>query len=653
MFVSFFPQPKLFFTSAAVWSLFLVLLWFFGGQQFGSVFGLGPADPTAPPIIGITVLWSKPFLWFYLYFSFAVGAFYAFWAWYSPHPWQNWSILVTAVILFFIYFSVQVSVAVNAWYGPFFDYVQGLMAGTTTSTDMDFYSGLSSFAWLALIGMNVQVVNAFIVSHWIFRWRTAMNNYFVESWGKLRHIEGASQRIQEDTMRFSQIMEDLGSSFVQSIMTLIAFLPVMIQLQTHITELPIVGAIGQPLVVAALAWCLFGTISVMVAGVKLPGLQFRNPAGRGRLPQGARLWRRSCGQGATRDDRCSVCQCPEKLFPALFSLYLFQRCTLHLPASRQYFLVAYPGAISRGAQDNIRSAKSDFECLWKGNGIAPVPPEFLVDHCRTAVCPQAPACLRGDARGRTAARHRQALSGAQGGGARSGISRRLRLSPASALCGGIARFPSLPISNAGDRQRRSMKSVIPDLASDRRERRVSGMHGSTVMLSQSLPRKRSGRRSRALVRSIFPMPAHSAPGPAVATWSHGFPTLSARSSLTRSGMTAALVAASMAAPVSNVGDLRTHCVMSVMASLQRRRLAAAFHDVRHSRPRERPKGAESVGNPERNAEDREAVRLACGSATSVDHLSSGSHSRRCATSGGTPAARKACSISAMRSSFNR
>ncbi|TIP35201.1 MAG: peptide transporter, partial [Mesorhizobium sp.] len=99
---------------------------------------------------------------------------------------------------------------------------------------------------------------------------------FMANWGRLRHIEGASQRIQEDTMRFSQIMEDLGSTFVQSIMTLIAFLPVLIQLQAHITELPIIGAVPQPLVVAALGWCLFGTISVMVAGLKLPGLQFRN-----------------------------------------------------------------------------------------------------------------------------------------------------------------------------------------------------------------------------------------------------------------------------------------------------------------------------------------------------------------------------------------
>lgn len=276
VFVSFFPRPKLFFLSASVWSLALVLLWFFGGAQLGSVFGLPPAAPDAPPIIGISVFWSPPFLWFYLYYAAGVLLFYAFWAWFSPHPWQNWSILVSGLILFLIYFSVQVSVAVNNWYGPFFDYVQGLMSKSVKSTNAEFYAGTATFAWLALIGMNVSVVNAFIVSHWIFRWRTAMNEYFVQHWQRLRHIEGASQRIQEDTMRFAQIMEDLGTEMVRSIMTLIAFLPVLIALEEHVKEVPVFGQIAHPLVVAAIAWCLLGTVAVMVAGIKLPGLQFRN-----------------------------------------------------------------------------------------------------------------------------------------------------------------------------------------------------------------------------------------------------------------------------------------------------------------------------------------------------------------------------------------
>ena len=35
MFLSFFPSPRLFFTSAAVWTLFAVLLWFFVAKDLG------------------------------------------------------------------------------------------------------------------------------------------------------------------------------------------------------------------------------------------------------------------------------------------------------------------------------------------------------------------------------------------------------------------------------------------------------------------------------------------------------------------------------------------------------------------------------------------------------------------------------------------
>ena len=276
MFVSFFPKPKMFFISAAVWSLVMVAAWFAGGEQLGGIFGLPPAAADAPSIIGIAVFWSKPFLWFYLYFAAGVAIFYAFWAIYSPHPWQRWSILGSALILFTVYFQVQISVAVNNWYGPFWDYIQAVLSKTQTSTTPEFYAQVSSFAGLALVGMNVSVLNAFLVSHWVFRWRSAMNDFYMSNWAKLRHIEGASQRVQEDTMRFSQIMEGLGTSFIDSIMTLIAFMPVLIGLSTHISSLPVVGAIAHPLVVAAIGWSVFGTICLVVAGYKLPGLQFKN-----------------------------------------------------------------------------------------------------------------------------------------------------------------------------------------------------------------------------------------------------------------------------------------------------------------------------------------------------------------------------------------
>ncbi|TKB31294.1 MAG: peptide transporter, partial [Mesorhizobium sp.] len=276
MFVSFFPQPKLFFTSAAVWSVVMVAVWFLGGDQLGALIGLPPLAADAAPIIGVSVFWSPPFLWFYIYFTLGVLLFYAFWHWYSPHPWDRWSILGSSLILFTTYFQVQVSVAINAWYGPFWDLIQGIVSKSVKATENDVYAQLITFLGIALVAVTVYVLTNFFVSHWVFRWRTAMNDYYMSYWPRLRYIEGASQRVQEDTMRFSKIMEDLGTSFIDSIMTLIAFMPILLAYSKHITVLPFVGQVPQPLVIAAIFWAIFGTVCIASAGIKLPGLQFRN-----------------------------------------------------------------------------------------------------------------------------------------------------------------------------------------------------------------------------------------------------------------------------------------------------------------------------------------------------------------------------------------
>ncbi|MEM6421871.1 MAG: SbmA/BacA-like family transporter, partial [Pseudomonadota bacterium] len=57
---------------------------------------------------------------------------------------------------------------------------------------------------------------------------------------------------------------------------LFAFLPILWSLSSFITELPIVGEIPAPLFQAALFWSIFGTALLAIAGIKLPGLEFRN-----------------------------------------------------------------------------------------------------------------------------------------------------------------------------------------------------------------------------------------------------------------------------------------------------------------------------------------------------------------------------------------
>ena len=276
MFESFFPKPRLFFLSLIVWMAVLIASWYLIGFELGLLLGFNITEDGAGPVIGLGHFITPEFLWFDLYYITGTFMFFYFWRYYNPHKWQNWSILGSALLVFLSYASVQVSVVINAWYGPFYDDIQTGLAGIDEVTAMTLYGHLILFCTIAFPYIGFMIANKFFTSHYIFRWRNAMNDHYVQRWSDVRHIEGASQRIQEDTMRFAAIMEGLGVAFVDSIMTLIAFLPVLAALSIHVEGIPIVGSIPYPLVTISIIWSLFGTGMLFVAGIKLPGLEFKN-----------------------------------------------------------------------------------------------------------------------------------------------------------------------------------------------------------------------------------------------------------------------------------------------------------------------------------------------------------------------------------------
>jgi peptide/bleomycin uptake transporter len=275
VFVSFFPRPPVFAVSAVLWGALAIGLWYTYGPQLGELLGFH-IQASGTKIVGAAVFVSPQFLWFYLYFIVAVALFASAWMLLSPHPWSRWSILGSALILFTSYFQVQVSVAINDWYGPFYDLVQAALSKSGPVTLFQFYFQLATFAEIAFVAVSVGVLTRFFVSHYIFRWRSAMNDYYVAYWPQLRTVEGASQRVQEDAMRFATSMEGLGVNLIDAIMTLIAFLPVLVRLSSNVTELPLIGEVPYPLVVAALLWATFGTVFLAVIGIRLPGLEFHN-----------------------------------------------------------------------------------------------------------------------------------------------------------------------------------------------------------------------------------------------------------------------------------------------------------------------------------------------------------------------------------------
>jgi peptide/bleomycin uptake transporter len=272
MFVSFFPRPKLFFLSAIIWTALAMAFWYSFAEDL-----LGSSAPAGGgPAIGVAMFWSARSLWFDLYFALCVALFAGAWMVFAPHPWAPWSIIGSALILFTSYFQVEVSVAINTWYGPFYDLVQAALSKSAPVTIEQFYKELSTFAGIAFVAVVVGVMTRFFVSHYIFRWRTAMNDFYIANWPQLRTIEGASQRVQEDTMRFATTMEGLGVNLISAVLTLLAFLPVLLKLSSNVTELPLIGSIPYPLVFAAVIWSVLGTGALALIGIRLPGIEFFN-----------------------------------------------------------------------------------------------------------------------------------------------------------------------------------------------------------------------------------------------------------------------------------------------------------------------------------------------------------------------------------------
>jgi len=190
--------------------------------------------------------------------------------------WWPWSILGTVLILFTTWYRVQLDVQINDWFGTFYDLVQKALTTKGSITLAQFWAQLYTFLHIAMIYVIVAVFVDFFVKHYIFRWRQAMNDYYMQYWDQLRKIEGAAQRVQEDTMRFASIMEGLGVDLVRSVMTLAAFVPILWTLSAQITQLPIVGAIPHSLVWVSIGWAVFGTVVLAFTGILLPGLQFQN-----------------------------------------------------------------------------------------------------------------------------------------------------------------------------------------------------------------------------------------------------------------------------------------------------------------------------------------------------------------------------------------
>ena len=195
---------------------------------------------------------------------------------FASKKWFAWAWLGAIMVVAATWYKVELDVQINVWFGSFYDMLQKALATPNSVEFEELLGKMFEFARIAGVYIVIAVILDYFLRHFVFRWRTAMNDYYTANWHVVRHIEGASQRIQEDTMRFARIMETLGVALLRSVLTLIAFLPILWGLSEHIQVLPWVGEVPHALVFLALFSAICGTVLLAVVGIKLPGLEFNN-----------------------------------------------------------------------------------------------------------------------------------------------------------------------------------------------------------------------------------------------------------------------------------------------------------------------------------------------------------------------------------------
>ena len=189
--------------------------------------------------------------------------------------WLLWSWIGSFVILSSLWVQVKIDVEINKWFGEFYDMIQKALSKPNSITIEEYWESLFSFISLAGLYVSVYVIISFFTAHFLFRWRAAMVEWYHSVYERASNIEGAAQRVQEDTIKFSRIMESLGTSLIESIMVLIQFIPILLGLSVGI-PIFFFGDWQYGLISGALIWTLGGTIFLIALGwiLRLVGVEY-------------------------------------------------------------------------------------------------------------------------------------------------------------------------------------------------------------------------------------------------------------------------------------------------------------------------------------------------------------------------------------------
>lgn len=198
---------------------------------------------------------------------------------YLNKRWFLWAWGGALLLITSLYAQVYMSVLFNEWYGKFYNLFQPNLGGTIE----EFWYEFGYFGKIASMYIGLAIWTNWFTRIYAFRWRKAITFEYISKWCNVKEeVEGSSQRIQEDTFRFTRTIESLGLQIVRALMTIIAFLPILWKLSENVViklitwEVPYLSHATGNLVWVAIMATAAGMIISWFVGWYLPELEYNN-----------------------------------------------------------------------------------------------------------------------------------------------------------------------------------------------------------------------------------------------------------------------------------------------------------------------------------------------------------------------------------------
>ena len=200
----------------------------------------------------------------------------AFWAWGGFF-----------VVVGYAFFLASVKAQLNEFYERFYDLLQkggdvdppsGEYDDTYAEYRAQVTSELQSFVMIILPLVSATPACKWARSAWAFLWRMSLMQSYLEAWDTQREpIEGASQRLHEDTQRFASGLEGCLITVLDAGFTLCVFTPILLDLSKVVAPPFDMGQLDDVwLWGMALTCSLVGLAGAAFLGQKLVGLEVAN-----------------------------------------------------------------------------------------------------------------------------------------------------------------------------------------------------------------------------------------------------------------------------------------------------------------------------------------------------------------------------------------